>query len=103
MMQREPLPSFNAICVLQVRNVGLQGAVLKQTEAQQLSNLHSIVLRDCSFEASIADLSSLKVLPTDYHSSLYTFAGRAVGSCSYKQIVHYFDAPIEPAYILLTD
>ena len=80
MMQREPLPSFNAICVLQVRNVGLQGAVLKQTEAQQLSNLHSIVLRDCSFEASIADLSSLKVVPTDYHSSLYTFAGRAVGS-----------------------
>ncbi len=47
--------------ILQVRNLGLQGAVLKQAEALKISKLHSVVLRDCSLEGSLMELISPKV------------------------------------------
>lgn len=47
--------------ILQVKSLGLQGAFLKQAETPMLESLQSIVLRDCSFEGSLASLVSLKV------------------------------------------
>lgn len=45
-----------------VKSLGLQGAFLKQAETPMLESLQSIVLRDCSFEGSLASLVSLKDL-----------------------------------------